>query len=111
MKRILGRLALLCTVLGLACALLVGTALAENTLTLPADLTTIEAEAFEGLQSVDRIDLPGSVMAIGAGAFRNCGKPTAEPRYYFPPVGVSVGAGPLMAAASPSSWTVWSCPA
>ena len=85
MKRILGRLALLCTVLGLACALLVGTALAENTLTLPADLTTIEAEAFEGLQSVDRIDLPGSVTVIGAGAFRNCGKPTAELRYYFPP--------------------------
>ena len=79
MKNTLGRLAFLCAVLALLCAALAGTALAENTLTLPTDLTTIEAEAFEGLQSVDQIDMPGSVTAIGAGAFRNCGKPAAEP--------------------------------
>lgn len=93
MKNTLGRLAFLCAVLALLCTALAGTALAENTLTLPTGLTTIEEEAFEGLQSVDRIDMPASVTAIGAGAFRNCGKPTAELRYYFAPAGVSVGAG------------------
>ena len=62
----------------------------EGVLTLPTDLTTIEAEAFQGLTDVARIDLPAGVTKIGAGAFRNCGNPSAELRYYFAPAGVTV---------------------
>ena len=94
MKATWRRAALLCALLfALACVAFVGTALAENTLTLPTGVTAVEAETFEGVRNVDRIDMPGSVTSIGAGAFRNCGKPTAELRYYFLPAGVNVAEG------------------
>ena len=65
----------------------------ESVLTLPENLTVIEAEAFRSDTGIVRVDLPAGVTEIGAGAFRDCGSPTAELRYYFPPAGVAVGAG------------------
>ena len=82
--------AILCA---LTVSMLFFAAAAENTLTLPENLTTIEAEAFLGMTSVDRFDLPAGVTEIGAGAFRDSGSPSAEPRYYFLPAGISAGAG------------------
>ena len=74
-------------------ALVVCAASAGGTLTLPEDLTVIEAEAFSGLTGATRIELPASVQQIGAGAFRGTGDPSAELRYYFVPAGITVGAG------------------
>lgn len=46
-----------------------------STLILPASLTVIEAEAFEGL-NVERIVIPASVSTIGSRAFADCAKLT-----------------------------------
>lgn len=77
--------ALCCLLLALAA----GALAAEGTLTLPAALTEIEAEAFAGLTEARRIDLPATVTKIGSGAFRDCGRPSDPLRYYFVPAGVS----------------------
>ncbi len=40
--------------------------------TLPEDLTTIEANAFAGCTGLEQIDLPATVTTIGTGAFKGC---------------------------------------
>ena len=78
----------------LLAALSLASALADNgVLTLPTDTTVIEAEAFRGVTGAGQIDLPAGVTEIGANAFRDCGDPSAQLRYYFLPAGVQVGAG------------------
>jgi len=72
---------------------LVTAAADDGILTLPEDLTTIEAEAFQGLTSAGQIDLPAGVTEIQAGAFRNCGRPSDPLRYYCIPDGINVGDG------------------
>lgn len=91
-----------------ACFLMAATAqaaLAGGTLSLPEALTTLEAEAFQGVEGADavvvpegvtriparafkdakfaEIRLPATVTAIDASAFENCG-PGRVTRYYFP---------------------------
>ena len=56
----------------------------ETVLTLPENLTVIEAEAFRGDTAIVRVDLPAGVSEIGAGAFRDCGIPSGELRYISP---------------------------
>lgn len=61
----------------LALCLLLGTGLCRNaeaaTLTLPANLKTIEAEAFSGDESLDVVVLPNGVTSIGSMAFADSG--------------------------------------
>lgn len=68
-------------------------AAAESALALPEDLTVIGAEAFRGDTDIAQIDLPAGVTEIGAGAFRDCGRPGSALKYYFAPAGITVGAG------------------
>lgn len=85
----------------------------DGVLTLPADLITIEAEAFRGNIAANKvvvqsgaetvgasafedgsfsdIRLPNTITEIGAGAFRNCGKATDPLKYYCIPAGINVG--------------------
>jgi len=44
---------------------------APDTMTLPAALTEIEAEAFEGV-AAEKIIIPGTVTSVAANAFANC---------------------------------------
>lgn len=89
MNRLKILIALFCLLLAL-CAI----GLADGgVLTLPSGVTVIEDEAFAGLRETQAIELPATVTAIGAGAFRDCGDPAAELRYYSPPAGISVGEG------------------
>ena len=86
----------------------------DGVLTLPDGLITIEEEAFRGNKSANKvivqdgataigsgafedgrfseIYLPSTITEIGAGAFRNCGKPTDPLRYYCIPDGINVSA-------------------
>lgn len=54
------------------CVLLTAIASAENTMTLPALLTSVEEFAFEGNTSVTCVVLPDGIRSIGEGAFRGC---------------------------------------
>lgn len=54
------------------CVLLATAASAENTMTLPALMTSVEEFAFEGNTSVTRVVLPDGIRSIGEGAFRGC---------------------------------------
>ena len=54
------------------CVLLAAAASAENTMTLPALLTSVEEFAFEGNTSVTCVVLPDGIRSIGEGAFRGC---------------------------------------
>lgn len=59
----------LAAMLLLITAVLLSAAFAEGLLDLPDDLTTIEAEAFYGLQDVSSAVIPEGVTSIGARAF------------------------------------------
>ena len=52
--------------------LLATAAPAENTMTLPALMTSVEEFAFEGNTSVTCVVLPDGIRSIGEGAFRGC---------------------------------------
>ena len=52
--------------------LLATAASAENTMTLPALMTSVEEFAFEGNTSVTCVVLPDGIRSIGEGAFRGC---------------------------------------
>lgn len=54
------------------CVLLATAASAENTMTLPALMTSVEEFAFEGNTSVTCVVLPDGIRSIGEGAFRGC---------------------------------------
>ena len=47
-------------------------ALADNTMTLPTLLTSVEEYAFEGNTSVTSVLMPDGIKSIGEGAFRDC---------------------------------------
>ena len=64
-----------------AMLLLITAASAESTVTLPENVTVIEAEAFRGLTEAAYFDLPAGVTEIGDGAFRDSGLPSAALRY------------------------------
>ncbi len=104
------RVLLLCCLLTVA---LCTAALADDVLTLPANLTVIEEESFAGLDQartvivpegvtniqarafadskLTLVQLPSTVTVIGEGAFRDCGT-SSQRRLYLLPEGVTVGA-------------------
>lgn len=59
--------------LTLACLLTLGAFALAEALELPADLTTIQAEAFMGDRQIKRVVLPEGIREIGARAFANSG--------------------------------------
>ena len=67
-------------------------AAAADTITLPSEVTAIEAEAFRGDTAATEFLLPSTITEIGEGAFRDCGDPDGTLKYYFAPSGVTVGA-------------------
>ena len=53
--------------------LVLGTAALADTLTLPADLTAVEDQAFFGDQSLETVVLPEHIETIGSKAFAESG--------------------------------------